>query len=111
MANSTVDERTASTGGEVASTPRPLSARPSRSGLWDKLRSRLWHMVLGLLVVAGVITMIYWRIFAPVDVRSHEVTAGDIVAEVMGNRAGDFDVFFDDYESSAPQAFDVKLAN
>jgi RND family efflux transporter MFP subunit len=35
-------------------------------------------------VVAGVVAFVYWKMFAPVDVRSQEVTSGDIVAEVMG---------------------------
>jgi HlyD family secretion protein len=31
-----------------------------------------------------VAAIVYWKLFAPVDVRSHEVTSGEIVAEVMG---------------------------
>jgi hypothetical protein len=36
------------------------------------------------LVIAGVVFLVYWRIFAPIAVRSHEVSSGEIVAEVMG---------------------------
>jgi HlyD family secretion protein len=31
-----------------------------------------------------VLALVYWRFFAPIDVRSHEVISGEIVAEVMG---------------------------
>ncbi|MEX1232276.1 MAG: efflux RND transporter periplasmic adaptor subunit [Planctomycetaceae bacterium] len=84
MANSTTDERTAPMGGKVAPTPRPLSARPFWSGLWGKLWAHIWQIGVGLLVAAVVTTLLFWRMFAPVDVRSHEVTSGEIVAEVMG---------------------------
>jgi HlyD family secretion protein len=48
------------------------------------LRSQVWRIGIGLLIVAVSTTIIYWTKFAPVDVRSHKVKAGEIVAEVMG---------------------------
>ena len=84
MDKSITEDRTAPTGGEGTAIPRPLSARPARSGLWDKLRGRTWHIVIGLLLAAGVMTFVYGRMFAPIDVRSHEIASGEIVAEVMG---------------------------
>jgi HlyD family secretion protein len=55
-----------------------------RLGLWDKLIARRWQIGFGLLVAAAIATCTYWQMFAPVDVRSQEVIAGEIVAEVMG---------------------------
>jgi HlyD family secretion protein len=40
--------------------------------------------VIGLLAAGVGLTFAYWKMFAPVDVRSHEVTSGEILAEVMG---------------------------
>jgi HlyD family secretion protein len=48
------------------------------------VRGRIWHIGIACVVVAGVVAFVYWKMFAPVDVRSHEVTSGDIAAEVMG---------------------------
>lgn len=58
--------------------------QPFWSGLLSKLRGHIWQVGLGLLVAAGGMTLIYLRMFAPVDVRSHEVRSGEILAEVMG---------------------------
>lgn len=84
MAKSATDERTEPRGSKVAPAPLILPARPVRSSLRGKLATYIWRIGIGLLVTAGVITFVYWRMFAPVDVRSHEVSSGEIVAEVMG---------------------------
>jgi len=52
--------------------------------LWGGVRGRIWQMSVASVVVAGALAFVYWRLLAPVDVRSHEVTSGEIVAEVMG---------------------------
>jgi HlyD family secretion protein len=40
--------------------------------------------VAGVLLAAAVVAILYWKLFAPADVRSQEVTSGEIVAEVLG---------------------------
>jgi HlyD family secretion protein len=40
--------------------------------------------VAGVLLAAAVVAILYWKLFAPVDVRSQEVASGEIVAEVLG---------------------------
>jgi HlyD family secretion protein len=84
MARSIAEEQKAPTGGETAPTPRALAASPIRAGIWNRLTAHGWRIGIGLLVTAGIATLVYGRLFAPVEVRSQEVTSGEIVAEVMG---------------------------
>jgi HlyD family secretion protein len=54
------------------------------TGLWATLRSRIWHISIGVVIGVAILAFVYWKLFAPVDVRSHEVMSGEIIAEVMG---------------------------
>jgi HlyD family secretion protein len=83
MANSATDLHEHSTENKLV-TAAPRTPQPFWSGLLSKLRGHIWQVGLGLLVAAGGMTLVYLRMFAPAEVRSHEVTSGEIVAEVMG---------------------------
>jgi HlyD family secretion protein len=48
------------------------------------VQGRIWQIGLGILLVATVLAFGYWRMLAPIEVRSHEVKRGEVVAEVMG---------------------------
>ena len=52
--------------------------------LWGVVGDRIWQTAVASVVVAGALAFVYWRLLAPVDVRSHEVRSGEIIAEVMG---------------------------
>ncbi len=64
----------------------PTQKAPASSArrLLISFRSHLWRVCISLLLGAGVLALVYWKMFAPLDVRSHEVTSGEIAAEVMG---------------------------
>src|SRR3990172_3579422 len=51
---------------------------------WKAVSRWLWRGLRIAVLVAGVVVFVYWRFLTPVEVRSHEVTSGEIVAEVMG---------------------------
>ena len=51
---------------------------------WKAVSRWLWRGLRIAVLVAGVVVFVYWRFLTPVDVRSHEVRSGEIVAEVMG---------------------------
>lgn len=63
----------------VPQTHPPLA--PNRWRMW---RSQIWRICIGTLVVAAILILGYRQFFAPADVRSQEVKAGEIVNEVMG---------------------------
>jgi HlyD family secretion protein len=84
MATSATEQRESLPAAKVGPASVRRTAQPFWSGLWGKLRGRIWQIGVGLLVAAAVMTFVCWKLFAPVDVRSHEVTSGEIVAEVMG---------------------------
>lgn len=60
------------------------TGQPFRFRFWGVVRGRIWQMGVASVVVAGALAFVYWRLLALVDVRSHEVRSGEIVAEVMG---------------------------
>lgn len=83
MATVTSNRPTPTPDGEL--TPAVRLATPTfHPSRWNRLRRHIWQAVAGLLLSTGVVAVLYWKLFAPVDVRSHEVTSGEIVAEVMG---------------------------
>lgn len=84
VAVSTTEHRDSSSGAKVVPAPGRRTALPFWSRLWEAARDRIWHLSVACVVVAGVVAFINWRFLAPVDVRSHEVRSGEIVAEVMG---------------------------
>src|SRR3990172_10839586 len=51
---------------------------------WKAVSRWLWRGLRIAVLVAGVVVFVYWRFLTPVDVRSHEVRSGEIVAEVRG---------------------------
>jgi HlyD family secretion protein len=70
-------------GGKVIpAVPRsnpPLGS--NRKGAW---RSQVWQISVGIVVAAIILVFVYWKFFAPVEVHSQEVKAGEIITEVMG---------------------------
>jgi HlyD family secretion protein len=75
-------DRTSADGKVVSSAHR--TSLVLWSGFWRNLRGRFWQISFGFLIVAAIMAFVYERFLAPVDVLSHEVKSGEIVAEVMG---------------------------
>lgn len=84
MATSTTEENEPVPATRVATASVPRTVPPLWTGLWRGVRGRIWQIGVGLLMAAGGMAFAYSRMFTPVDVLSHEVTSGEIVAEVMG---------------------------
>ena len=84
MAMATTEEREESAAAKAVAPLARRTSQPFWLGIWARLWGHIWQMTIGLVLVAGVATLVYWRMYAPVDVRSHEVTSGQIVSEVMG---------------------------
>lgn len=51
---------------------------------WNKARRWLWPALKAIVVISLIAGVVYWVRFAPVQVVSHTVENGTIIAEVMG---------------------------
>jgi HlyD family secretion protein len=59
-------------------TEHPMKER------WNTIRRWTWRLLKVVMVLAVIVSVVYWVRFAPVSVTQHQVQQGEIVAEVMG---------------------------
>ena len=83
MADSATELHERSTESKLVPAVR-RTGQPFWFRLWGVVQGRIWQMGIASVVVVGALAFVYWRLLAPIDVRSHEVRSGEIVAEVMG---------------------------